>query len=188
MKVVIIGGVAGGASAAARLRRLDEKAEILLLERGPYISFANCGLPYYVGGVITDRAALTRMMRVLTDDAARLTQGVPALADTEPELALEPARLTVTFGFGPRFVERAGGQVPGWLAPLPAFQIDKVDTKLPKNLTKLFVRGNRIISLFRHLLFLIQNQAQYFLAQYQPHPSEHFLLLPHHLLLPFLFA
>ena len=63
MKVVIIGGVAGGASAAARLRRLDEKAEILLLERGPYISFANCGLPYYVGGVITDRAALTLQTR-----------------------------------------------------------------------------------------------------------------------------
>ena len=59
MKVIIIGGVAGGASAAARLRRLDEQAEIVLLERGPHISFANCGLPYYVGGVITDRAALT---------------------------------------------------------------------------------------------------------------------------------
>ena len=45
MKVIIVGGVAGGASAAARLRRLDEQAEIVLLERGPYISFANCGLP-----------------------------------------------------------------------------------------------------------------------------------------------
>ena len=54
MKLVIIGGVAGGASAAARARRLDEKAEIILLERGAFISFANCGLPYYVGGVITD--------------------------------------------------------------------------------------------------------------------------------------
>ena len=52
MKVVIVGGVAGGASAAARLRRLDEKAEIIVLERGPYISFANCGLPYYIGGEI----------------------------------------------------------------------------------------------------------------------------------------
>ena len=48
MKVIIVGGVAGGASAAARLRRLDEQAEIVLLERGPYISFANCGLPYYI--------------------------------------------------------------------------------------------------------------------------------------------
>jgi len=52
MKVVIVGGVAGGASAAARLRRLDENAEIIILERGKYISFANCGLPYYIGEVI----------------------------------------------------------------------------------------------------------------------------------------
>ena len=59
MKVVIVGGVAGGASAAARLRRLDEMAEIVLLERGEYISFANCGLPYYIGGVIAEKAALT---------------------------------------------------------------------------------------------------------------------------------
>lgn len=59
MKVVVVGGVAGGASAAARLRRLDESAEIIMFERGEYISFANCGLPYYIGGEITDRAALT---------------------------------------------------------------------------------------------------------------------------------
>ncbi|NCU32724.1 MAG: pyridine nucleotide-disulfide oxidoreductase, partial [Candidatus Moranbacteria bacterium] len=61
MKVLIIGGVAGGASTAARLRRLDEKAEIILLERGGYISFANCGLPYYIGGEITDKERLTVM-------------------------------------------------------------------------------------------------------------------------------
>ncbi len=59
MKILIIGGVAGGASAAARLRRLDEKAEIVLFERGHYISFANCGLPYYIGGQIKDKDALT---------------------------------------------------------------------------------------------------------------------------------
>lgn len=57
-KVIIVGGVAGGASAAARLRRLDETAEILMLERGEYISFANCGLPYYIGEVIKDRDKL----------------------------------------------------------------------------------------------------------------------------------
>lgn len=57
-KVVIIGGVAGGASCAARLRRLDEEAEIVLLERGDYISYANCGLPYHVGDVIKSRDAL----------------------------------------------------------------------------------------------------------------------------------
>ncbi|GKI14806.1 CoA-disulfide reductase [Oscillospiraceae bacterium] len=59
MKVVIIGGVAGGASAAARLRRLDESAEIVMLERSGYVSYANCGLPYYVGGTIKEKRALT---------------------------------------------------------------------------------------------------------------------------------
>jgi len=58
MKIVIVGGVAAGASAAARLRRLDENAEIVLLERGPYISYANCGLPYHAGGVIPERKSL----------------------------------------------------------------------------------------------------------------------------------
>ncbi len=59
MKTLIIGGVAGGASAAARLRRLDEKMEIVILERTGYVSYANCGLPYYVGDVITDERKLT---------------------------------------------------------------------------------------------------------------------------------
>ena len=59
MKVVIVGGVAGGASAAARIRRLDEHARIIMIERSGYVSYANCGLPYYVGGVIVDRDELT---------------------------------------------------------------------------------------------------------------------------------
>lgn len=59
MKVVIIGGVAGGATAAARIRRLDEQAEIIVFERSGYISYANCGLPYYIGDTITDPEALT---------------------------------------------------------------------------------------------------------------------------------
>jgi len=59
MKVVIVGGVAGGASAAARIRRLDEQAEIIVFERSGYISYANCGLPYYIGDVITDKEELT---------------------------------------------------------------------------------------------------------------------------------
>ena len=57
-RVVIVGGVAGGATCAARLRRLDEEAEIVILERGPYVSFANCGLPYYVGNVIKEESKL----------------------------------------------------------------------------------------------------------------------------------
>jgi len=58
MKVIIVGGVAGGASCAARLRRLDERAEILMVERGPYVSYANCGLPYHVGDVIERESSL----------------------------------------------------------------------------------------------------------------------------------
>ncbi|WP_326635188.1 Dyp-type peroxidase [Streptosporangium sp. NBC_01755] len=76
----------------------------------------------------TDREALVRMMRLLTDDARRLTQGRPALADTEPELALLPARLTVTFGFGPGLFAAAGlaDRRPKTVEPLPAFTVDRL--------------------------------------------------------------
>ena len=78
-KIVVVGGVAGGASFAARMRRLDEQAQIILLEKGPYISFANCGLPYYVGGVIQDRNALLvqsneRMQNVFNIDVRPLNE------------------------------------------------------------------------------------------------------------------
>ena len=58
VRVVIIGGVAGGATAATRLRRLREDMEIIMLDKGPYVSFANCGLPYYIGNVIKERRSL----------------------------------------------------------------------------------------------------------------------------------
>ncbi|HZW30605.1 MAG TPA: CoA-disulfide reductase, partial [Isosphaeraceae bacterium] len=58
MRLIIAGGVAGGASAATRARRLSEDAEIVILERGPDVSFANCGMPYYLGGEITERDKL----------------------------------------------------------------------------------------------------------------------------------
>ena len=78
-----------------------------------------------------DRDALRRLMTVLSDDAARLTQGVEALADSEPELAHVPARLTVTFGFGPELVRRGstgtGAAPPTWLRPLPAFRVDRLE-------------------------------------------------------------
>ncbi|GIG56290.1 peroxidase [Longispora fulva] len=74
-----------------------------------------------------DRAAVVRLMRLLTDDAARLTQGRPALGDTEPELAAQPARLTVTFGFGPGLFRAAG--LPSPVAPLPAFGIDRLEDR-----------------------------------------------------------
>ncbi len=72
MKTVIVGGVAGGASAAARLRRLDETAEIVLLEKGENVSFANCGLPYYIGDTITDRDELIIMEPEDLSDRFRL--------------------------------------------------------------------------------------------------------------------
>ena len=58
MKVLVVGGVAGGATMVARLRRLDESAEIVLLEKGAYLSFANCGLPYHIGGAIVEESKL----------------------------------------------------------------------------------------------------------------------------------
>jgi NADPH-dependent 2,4-dienoyl-CoA reductase/sulfur reductase-like enzyme/rhodanese-related sulfurtransferase len=67
-RVLIVGGVAGGASCAARLRRLDESVEIIMFDRGPYVSFANCGLPYYVGNIITDERALLVASREMFRD------------------------------------------------------------------------------------------------------------------------
>lgn len=83
MKVIIVGGVAGGATAAARLRRLNENAEIIMIERFGYVSYANCGLPYYIGGTITDRSKLTlqtpQSFRNRFDVDARVRQEVVAI-------------------------------------------------------------------------------------------------------------
>jgi dye decolorizing peroxidase len=77
------------------------------------------------------RAELVRLMRLWTTDAERLTQGQPTLADSEPELAEAPARLTVTVGFGPGLLEAAGvgDQRPDWLAPLPPFPVDRLEDR-----------------------------------------------------------
>jgi NADPH-dependent 2,4-dienoyl-CoA reductase/sulfur reductase-like enzyme/rhodanese-related sulfurtransferase len=90
MKVIIVGGVAGGASCAARLRRLDENAEIVMVERGPYVSYANCGLPYHVGGVIPDESQLL----VATADMFRHMFAVDARTRCEA-VAIAPDRKTV---------------------------------------------------------------------------------------------
>ena len=108
MRIVIIGAVAGGASAAARARRLSEEAEIILVERGEAPSFANCGLPYYVGGVIEQRDKLLvapaqrlierfrldddAQVRMLSDDVAVIAYKV------QEELTVdgEPVRLEAT--------------------------------------------------------------------------------------------
>ncbi|MFB9475061.1 Dyp-type peroxidase [Nonomuraea salmonea] len=75
----------------------------------------------------TRKEALVRLLKLLTDDAARLTQGRPALADTEPELAANPARLTCTFGFGPGLFKAAGTESP--VSPLPRFTTDRLDER-----------------------------------------------------------
>ncbi|MEN9352978.1 MAG: hypothetical protein RL318_303 [Fibrobacterota bacterium] len=90
-KTVIIGGVAGGASTAARLRRLDEKAEIVVFERGSHVSYANCGLPYYAGGVIQERERLFLM----TPQKFRDILDVDVRVDSEV-IAIDPAAKTVT--------------------------------------------------------------------------------------------
>ncbi len=90
-RVLIVGGVAGGASCAARLRRLDESFDILVFDRGPYVSFANCGLPYYVGNVIADE----RTLLVASADSFRERFNVEVHTDTEV-VAIDPATRTIT--------------------------------------------------------------------------------------------
>ena len=90
MKVIIVGGVAGGASCAARLRRLDEKAEILMVERGPYVSYANCGLPYHIGGVIEKESSLL----VFTDQMFRAMFAIDARTNMEV-ISISPKKKTV---------------------------------------------------------------------------------------------
>jgi len=90
MKVIIVGGVAGGASCAARLRRLDEKVEILMVEKGPYVSYANCGLPYHVSGVIEKESSLL----VATEQMFRGMFGIDCRTNCEA-VAIDPKKKTV---------------------------------------------------------------------------------------------
>ncbi|MCU0301935.1 MAG: FAD-dependent oxidoreductase [Candidatus Nanopelagicales bacterium] len=91
MRTIIIGGVAGGASAATRLRRLDEQHEIVVLERSGYVSFANCGLPYYIGGTIADRKALL----LQTPRSLHARFGLDVRVNSEV-IAIDPSAQTVT--------------------------------------------------------------------------------------------
>jgi NADPH-dependent 2,4-dienoyl-CoA reductase/sulfur reductase-like enzyme/rhodanese-related sulfurtransferase len=91
MKVIIVGGVAGGASCAARLRRLDEKAEIVMVERGPYVSYANCGLPYHVSGVIPKESSLL----VANEMYFRANLGIDARTNCEA-VAIDRKKKTVS--------------------------------------------------------------------------------------------
>jgi NADPH-dependent 2,4-dienoyl-CoA reductase/sulfur reductase-like enzyme/rhodanese-related sulfurtransferase len=90
MKVIIVGGVAGGASCAARLRRLDEKVEISMVERGPYVSYANCGLPYHIGGVIEKESSLL----VASEQLFREHFGIEVRTNCEA-VSINPKKKTV---------------------------------------------------------------------------------------------
>ncbi len=103
MKVVIVGGVAGGATAAARIRRLDEQAEIVVFERSGYISYANCGLPYYIGGIISNPEDLTLQTPESFDNRFRIQMKVH-----HEVIAIHPEKKTVSvknLGTGEEFEE-----------------------------------------------------------------------------------
>jgi len=127
MKTLIVGGVAGGASAAARLRRLDEKADIVIFERGEFISFANCGLPYYIGGDITEKGKLT----LQTPESFKARYNVDVRVFSEV-IAINPDRKTVVVRevrSGNEYEESYDNLIlsPGAAPIIPA--IDGVDRK-----------------------------------------------------------
>lgn len=110
-----------------------------------------------------DADALRRLMSIWTDDVERLTQGRPGLADTEPELARRPARLTVTVAVGAGFVEAAGREVPSWLGPLPAFDIDRLEDRWNDGDVLLQVCADDELAV-RHAVRLLTKEARTFVT------------------------
>ncbi|AAT89799.1 peroxidase [Leifsonia xyli subsp. xyli] len=126
----LVAGIAAARPAAAPAETVDGRRSVAFhgrrqsgIETPPAAHSAFIALDLHPE---TDRSAIQRMLLVLSADAADLTRGEAALADTEPELATRPAGLTVTFGFGPGLVQRAGAEPPAWLRPLPAFGVDRL--------------------------------------------------------------
>jgi len=131
MKVLIVGGVAGGASAAARLRRLDEKAEIIVFERGEYISFANCGLPYRIGNVITEDSEL--VLQTPESFKARFNVDIRTLSEVIKILPEEKAVTVKNLQNGEIYKESYDNLIlsPGAMPikpPLPGLDSNKVFT------------------------------------------------------------
>lgn len=129
MKVVIVGGVAGGASVATRLRRLDESAEIILLERGPYVSFANCGLPYYIGGVIPDRNRLLVQtpegLRAIFNIEARVHHAVTAIDRQAKTITVHNLSTQTTYTETYDKLVLSPGAAP-FVPPIPGRDLDGV--------------------------------------------------------------
>jgi NADPH-dependent 2,4-dienoyl-CoA reductase/sulfur reductase-like enzyme/rhodanese-related sulfurtransferase len=143
MKVVIVGGVAGGASVAARLRRMDEYAEIILLERGPYISFANCGLPYYIGGVISSRDSLVvqtpERLRAVFDVDARIHSEVTRIDRANKRVTIRQVlsgreyqesydKLVLSPGASPFIPPIPGSDLPGVFSLRNIPDMDRITT------------------------------------------------------------
>ena len=162
MKLIIVGGVAGGASAAARARRLSENAHIVLFERGPDISFANCGLPYYVGGKITDRSKLIvvtpeRMreryhldVRIRTsveaiDRAAKLVRARDL--DTGAEYDEPYDKLILATGAAPIRPEIVGADLPGIFTLRDLQDVDRIKERVDPGIERAVVVGGGYIGL-----------------------------------------
>ncbi len=110
-----------------------------------------------------DADALRRLFTIWTDDAERLMAGRPGLADTEPELALRPSRLTITVGVGPRVVEVARASVPAWLGPLPEFEIDRLEDRWNGGDLLLQVCGDDELAV-AHAVRLLTKEARTFVS------------------------
>jgi NADPH-dependent 2,4-dienoyl-CoA reductase/sulfur reductase-like enzyme/rhodanese-related sulfurtransferase len=162
MKLVIVGGVAGGASAAARARRLDEHAEIVLLERGPDLSFANCGLPYYLGGEITDRAKLLvtpleRLRQRYKLDARPLSE-VTSIDIKKHEVEIRNLatgtmsrerfdKLILSPGAAPRMPGIPGQDLPGVHSLRSLQDADRIMTRLHAGVKHAVIMGGGFIGL-----------------------------------------
>lgn len=120
-----------------------------------------------------DAAALGRLMRLLSSDAERLTSGEGALADMEPELALTPSRLTITFGFGPGFVARTSRPAPTWLAPLPAFSIDQLQPEWSDGDLLIEVAADNPLTVAHATRVVLKTARSFATLRWQQHGFRH---------------
>lgn len=162
MKIVIVGGVAGGASAAARARRLDETAEIVMFERGEFISFANCGLPYHVGDVIPERSSLLVMtpehFKTRTNIDVRIRSEVTAINRDKKTVTVRDLRtdhsreepydkLVLATGSSPMRPPIPGADDPDVLPLWTIPDMDRVRSRVDENAKRAVVVGGGFIGL-----------------------------------------
>ncbi len=162
MKTVIIGGVAGGASAAARLRRLDEKAEIVMFERGPHISYANCGLPYHLGKIIPERSWLLVMtpenFRARFNVDVRVNHEVTGMDRTRKVVSVlnrqdgsireeRYDQLVIATGSSPMHLSLPGIDLPEVLPLWTLEDMDRIAKKLDADAKKVVVVGGGFVGM-----------------------------------------